>query len=439
MTRRLSRRALLGGIGAGALLSPFVPLLNTSAQESAIPRRIIFLFSPNGTIRNNWKPSGSQDDFTFGSILEPLEPYKSYVNVVDGLRYANGGAGNRHMQGPFKFMAGSGLLAGNEFTGGGDASSGWGGHISVDQEIASLVGQETPFASLEFGVQNGGAQVRSRMSYAGSHQPLAPEQDPYAMFDRLFKDFDQSEDELARLRAERQSVIDVVRAQLTSIEPMYASKDKLKVDAHLDALRAIEKRLDTSYGAACELPVVGDTIDHMAAENFQVVSRLQIDLMVMALTCDMTRVASLMWTSATSNKTFPFLGFTDKHHDLSHEGDSNTVAQDKLTDINHFYAGELAYLASRLAAVEEGDGTMLDNTLIVWGNELGKGNSHTHHPVPIIMLGGAQGHFRMGRNLDYGDVIHNRLLVSLCHYMGLPDVTSFGDLDTGSGPLDNLV
>lgn len=433
-----SRRAFLTGLGAGVALTPFIPLLSASAQEGTMPRRVIFLFSPNGTIYEAWKPSGTENNFTFGSILEPLEPYKSYVTVLDGLRYASGGAGNNHMQGPHKFLAGSKLLEGNEFTGGGNASSGWGSQISVDQHIAATVGQQTPFASLEFGVQNGGSDIRTRMSYAGENQPIAPEQDPYAMFDRLFADFGQSEQELTRLRNERKSVIDVVRAQLASLEPRYASGDALKVESHLDALRSIEKRLDIEYGAACELPVLGDQIDHMADDNFQVVSRLQIDLMVMSLACDMTRIASLLWNGSTSSQTFPFLGFADKHHELSHEGDTNTLAQNKLIDINKFYAGEVAYLLSKLAAVPEGAGSMLDNTLVVWGNELGKGNSHSHYPIPLVLCGGAQGYFRMGRSLDAGDEIHNRLLVSICQYMGLSDQT-YGNLDTGSGPLDNLV
>ena len=244
--RCLSRRSFLTGLGAGVALSPFLPLFNTSAQEELIPRRVIFLFSPNGTIFNTWKPSGTENDFTFGAILAPLESYKSYVTVVDGLRYAEGGAGNHHMQGPHKFLAGSRLLEGNEFTGGGDATSGWGSHISVDQHIAATVGQDTAFASLEFGVQNGGAQVRSRMSYAGENQPIAPEQDPYAMIDRLFSDFGQSDEELAKLRAERKGVIGVVRGQLERIRPRYAAEDSLKLEAHLDALASIEKRLDAT-------------------------------------------------------------------------------------------------------------------------------------------------------------------------------------------------
>lgn len=434
-----TRRRFLAGLGAGALLTPFVPLFNTSAQETTIPRRVIFLFSANGTIRNAWKPSGTEDSFTFNEILEPLTPFQDYVTVLDGLRYASGGAGNNHMAGPCKFMCGSGLLSGNEFTGGGDASSGWGSGISVDQHIAKIVGEDTPFSSLEFGVQNGGANPRSRMIYAGENQPIAPEDNPYQMFDRLFGDFGQDENELERIRKERQSVIDVVKGQLESMEPKYAGSDKLKMSAHLDSIRSIEKRLELGYGNNCELPTVGDTVDHQADDNFQLVSRLQIDLMVMAFACDLTRVSSLMWSRATSQQSFPFIGLTDKHHDLSHEGDSNTSAQNKLIQINNFFAGELAYLMQKLSEVPEGDGTMLDNTLIVWGNELGKGNSHSRHPIPLVIAGGAAGYFRMGRNLDYGDMLHNRLLVSVCNYMGLEEQQTFGNLDDGSGPLPNLV
>ncbi len=161
--------------------------------------------------------------------------------------------------------------------------------------------------------------------------------------------------------------------------------------------------------------------------------------MVMAMACDLTRVGSLMWSRATSTQTFPFLGITSKHHDLSHEGNSNGPAIDKITTVNNFYAGEMAYLLQRLSEVPEGDGSMLDNTVVLWGNELGRGNNHSRHPIPLVMAGGSQGYFRMGRNLDYGDVQHNRLLVSLCNYMGLEDQETFGNLDDDSGPLPNLV
>ena len=431
----LNRRHFLGALGASAATLPLIPVPESHAQDAGI-RRIIYLFSPNGTIPNEWKPQGGETDFTFREVLAPLSDMKDYVTVVDGIRLPTGGPGSRHAQGPHKYMAGSRLLGG-EMGGGGNTSSGYGSHQTVDQRIADVVGQETPFASLELGVQNGGANVRSRMSYRDSNQPIVPEDNPYALFDRLFKDLDQDAGSLERLRAERLSVIDAVSDQLSRIHAKSGKSDQTKLDAHLTGVRAIEKRLQDGYGNNCTAPTVEQNIDHQADDNYQVVSELMMDQLVMAMACDLTRVSTVMWSRATSNQIFPFLGFTDKHHELSHEPDSNNGAKNKLIQINNFFASQLRYLMGKLDEVQEGNGTMLDNTLIVWGNELGKGNNHTHHPIPIVLAGGAAGHFRMGRNLDVDDVDINRLLVSTLQYMGLED-ESFGNLDEGSGPMSIL-
>lgn len=432
---RPTRRAFLGGLGFAATAS-LVPLLGSRAQAMSWPRRLIFLFSPNGTIHDAWKPEGGETDFTFGPILEPLTPFQDVVTVLDGLRYRPGGAGNTHMRGPHRFMAGSVLNDGNTFTGGGNASSGWGSHISVDQYVAPA---DTPFPSLEIGVQNGDANPRSRLAYAGSDQPLAPLDNPYDLYERLFGDLLAEASVVEQRRAERQSVIDLVDKQLLDVQNTYGASAQHKLDAHLQGIRAIEGRLDRQVDETCDIPERGGFLDHEADENYPTVSRLQMDLLVSAMACDQTRVATFMWNRSTSLQTFPWLGFNDPHHDLSHAGDSNTEAQDKLIAINQFYAGELAYLLERLAAVPEGDGTMLDHTLVVWGNELAKGNSHGVDPVPLVLAGGAQGFFRMGRNLTYDSVPNNRLLVSLCHYMGLEDQSTFGNLDDGAGPLPDLV
>jgi hypothetical protein len=436
-TGRLGRRAFLG-LGAAAAVSQFFPLSQSRAEDGGFPRRLVLLFSPNGTIYENWKPSGSGDAFTLKTILAPLEPFKDKLLIADGLRYAKGGAGNAHMQGPGKIWTGSALLAGDEFSGGGGATSGWGGGISIDQHIVNELSPPTKFGSLEFGVQTGSAQIRSRMSYAGSNQPIPPEDDPKAMYDRLFGDFGKDQAELEAARAERKSVIALLEKQLAVLGPRYGKDDALKIEAHLDALNEIEKRLDSSgvYPEACVPPVVGD-FDVQANDNFPAVTKAQLDLLAMSLTCDMTRVASLMWNTATSGKRFTWLDIAEGHHDLSHEGDTNTTARTKLTKINTWYAQQVAYLMEKLDSVPEGDGTLLDNTLIVWGNELGKGNVHSHHPIPFVLAGGAAGHFQMGRSLDFGDTPHNRLLVSLCDYMGV-SVTDFGDLDPGTGKLQGL-
>ncbi|MCA9649808.1 MAG: DUF1552 domain-containing protein [Myxococcales bacterium] len=436
-----SRRAFLGTLGASGVLAPFLPLLDREVEAAPgdFPLRLILLFSANGTLHERWQPSGSENDFTLGQILQPLDAYKDQMLVLDGLEMSRAGPGDGHQKGMGILWTGNTLLEGTEFEGGGDAgTAGWGGGISVEQHIANTVGLETPYKSLEFGVQTQGATVWSRMSYAGANQPIAPEDNPAAMYDRLFADFDVDATELERIKTQRQSVIDLVKGDLDSLMIRHGSADdKLKIQAHLDAIRAVEQRNQAEV-PSCEIPAAPAAIDHNANDNYPLVSQLQTDLMAMALTCDLTRVASLQWSRSVSNVRFTWKGITDGHHDHSHLGDSDPVMIDNISSINVWYAEQVRYLMDTLAAIPEGDGSVLDNTLIVWGNELSRGNSHGNNPIPFVLLGGAGGRLQMGRYLQYDSVRHNRLLVSLCHAMGLDGQTTFGNTDEGSGGLAGL-
>jgi hypothetical protein len=436
-----TRRAFLGTLGASGMLVPFLPMLDRELEAAPgdFPLRLILLFSANGTLHENWVPSGSESDFTLSTILAPLEPYRDRMVVLDGIEVSRNGPGDGHQKGMGILWTGNTLLEGTEFAGGDGSSAGWGGGISVDQHIANTVGTETPYKSLEFGVQTGGASVWSRMSYAGSNQPLAPEDSPQAMFDRLFADYDVDASELERLKAQRQSVIDLVKGDLDSLLVRHGSaSDKLKIEAHLDSIRAIEMRNQAEV-PACEIPLAPDGgIDPQANDNFPMVSNMQTNLLAMALTCNLTRVASVQWSSSVSGTRFTWAGVPEGHHDLSHLGDGDPAMIDKITTVNVWYAEQVKYLLDALAAIPEGDGTVLDNTLVVWGNELSRGNSHGNHPVPFVLLGGAGGRIQMGRFLQYDVVQHNRLLVSLCHAMGMEEQQSFGDTDVGSGGLAGL-
>ncbi|MEX1367525.1 MAG: DUF1552 domain-containing protein [Nannocystaceae bacterium] len=436
-----SRRAFLGTLGASGVLVPFLPMLDRELEAAPgdFPLRLLLLFSANGSLHEHWAPTGSESDFTFGSILAPLTPYKDKMIVLDGLEMSRDGPGDGHQKGMGHLWTGSTLLEGTEFQGGGNAgTAGWGGGISVEQHIANTVGTETPYSSLEFGVQTQGATVWSRMSYAGANQPIAPEDSPEAMYDRLFADFDVDATELQRIKAQRQSVIDLVKGDLDSLMLRHGSADdRLKIEAHLEAIRAVEQRNQAEI-PACEVPAAPGGLDHGANDNFPLVSQLQTDLMSMALTCDLTRVASLQWSRSVSNVRFSWLGINDGHHDHSHLGDGDPTMVDNITAINVWYAEQVKYLMDTLAAIPEGDGSVLDNTLIVWGNELSRGNSHGNRPIPFVLLGGAGGRLQMGRYLQYDNVRHNRLLVSLCHAMGLDEQTTFGNTDGGSGGLAGL-
>jgi hypothetical protein len=183
-------------------------------------------------------------------------------------------------------------------------------------------------------------------------------------------------------------------------------------------------------------------MDVQAPANMPAIGKLQMDLAAAALACDLTRVLSLQWTYAESNQSFPHLGFTDFHHVMSHAGDSDAAAQEKLTKINVWYAEQFAYLLGKLASYPEEGGTLLDNTAVLWCNEVGKGNNHAHRDLPFLLAGSCGGYFRTGRFVDYmaGGAAghpHNNLLVSLAQAMGLPD-TTFGDPAYSTGPLPGL-
>ncbi len=435
-----SRRRFLQGLGAAGVLLPFLPPLSreTEAAPGDGPRRLVLLFTANGTLHENWKPSGTETDFTLGPILSPLEAYKDRMLVLDGISTSRLGPGDGHQKGMGILWTGSQLLSGGEFPGGDGGSAGWGGGISIDQHIANTVGTETAYKSLEFGVQTGGANIWSRMCYAGSNQPIAPEDSPSAMFERLFADFDLDATELAKLTARRQSVIDVVKGDLDRLMVDHGSADdRLKVEAHLGSIRAIEQRINSEI-PTCDPPLPPGGLDEGANDNFPEVARRQMDLLAMSFGCDLTRVASLQLSRSVSQTRFPWIGVPDAHHDLSHLGNGDPAMIDKITAINNWYAEQVKYLLDALAAIPEGDGSVLDNTLVVWGNELSRGNSHGNEPVPFVLLGGASGALEMGRYLQYDGTAHNRLLVSLCHAMGMAGQQSFGNIDGGTGGLPGL-
>ena len=435
----LRRRTLLKGLGAATALTPFLPIFDSEANQD-MPKRLILLNGVNGTIYDNWLPTGTENDFTLSPILAPLEAHKEKLIVLGGMRVGSEGPGQGHGLGYAAQWNGSKLLDDPLFTGMG-GPSGWSGGTSVDQTLAQAFGDATPFPSLEFGVQHGGGRG---MISAGPNQPIQPEDNPYAMFDRLFSEFLLSPEELAQVRSERQSVIDIVKDDLASMESKIGASERYKTEAHLDGIREIEQRLtlDNGMPAGCSVPDLGEelSIFEIVQQNDMVptISRLQIDLMVMAMACDLTRFASLQWSRGLSPWRFTWLGISEEHHELSHAPDSDQAARAALTSINAWYAGEVAYLLDALAAIPEGNGTMLDNTLVGWSNALGRGNSHTSFQVPYVLAGSAGGYFQTGRFLDYGDASANRLLVSVCNAMGLPEITTYGDMDPGSGPLEGL-
>jgi hypothetical protein len=438
----IDRRQFLRGlgIGAAALAAPFCRV--ASAQEVGAPKRFIFMMTANGFQEDGYVVGGTGATFTLGPTLRALEPFRSKLLLLRGLdnEASYEGPGGAHQKGVGAWLTGRPLNDG-DFTGGnGDLLSGWASGISIDQRIANVIGSETRLPSLELGVQVRGASNRHRVSYTGSDAPLPPDSSPQRVYGRLFGAVTGDDAALARLRRRRQSVIDLARGDLSRLHGQLGVDDRPALEAHLERIRELERQLDV-VATSCDTPGEPATFDPMREGNYEQAGTLQIDLLVAAMACDITRVSTLLWSGGTSGQRFPSLGFGDAHHPLSHDGDGNAASQTKLRQIDRFHAERFAHLLARLDGTPEpggGGGTMLDNTVVVWGSELSKGNTHSRRDMPIVMAGGLGGYFRTGRALRFAGEPHNDLLLTILHGFGIRDAT-FGVPRLCSGPIARLL
>jgi hypothetical protein len=425
----IGRRTFGAAIGASLVAGSFLDVARGAPavrRAAKIAKRLVVFFTPNGTVHRYWRPSGSGENFSFvaGGILEPLAAHKAELVICDGIDFVGF---DNHAPG----MAG--MLTGN-----GGASSATRG-MSVDQYVAANLGGGTRFDSLEFGVQTSawGGQVQTRMSYSGAGTFVTPEDRPRNAFRRMFGEVTGDPTELDKLALRKRSILDAVKADLADLYPRLAREDQMKLEQHLDALRKTEKGM--TGGAACASPPSPTEIDPYANDNFPAVGRAQMDLLVMALACGLTRVASLQWAHTVSPTVFRWLGLSEGHHDLSHKDDSNIRGVADFVTSERWFAEQFAYLLGALAAAPEPgqSGSMLDHTLVVWAKELADGRRHDGKSVPFILAGKAGGYLRTGRYSSFTGAPHQKLLVSICHAMGLTNLT-FGDPTHGTGPLDGL-
>jgi hypothetical protein len=438
-TARLPRRTVLRGALGAAVGLPWLEAMapRRARAQSVPPKRFVIMFSPNGTLPTFWSPTGGETDFTLSPILAPLEPNRADIVIVKGLNQ-QGSGGDGHQNGIGGMLTGAPLNPG-PFAGVGAPPAGWASGPSVDQRVADGIAGSTKLRSLELGVQVGSADNWGRMIYRASDQPLPPDDDPASVYARVFADLHTDPGVLARLRRRRKSILDAVGGEYTRVKARLGAADQQRLDEHLAAVRELEGRLTSDAvvsGAACSDPKV-PPVAAQSNDAFPDVGAAQLDLLVMALACDVTRVASLQWSRSVAETRFTWLGINDGHHTLSHLGDDDAVAVNKLLAINNWYAGQMAGLIARLAAVPDGNGTtLLDNTLVLWCNELAKGNTHSRRGAPYVLAGRAGGGLRTGRFLDYTgqELPHNDLLVSLLNVMGLPD-TTFGKPDWSTGAL----
>ena len=435
MPRITNRRAFLRDLGVGAAAFPF--LLNLPslgfANQTARKQRLIVMFSPNGVFPKAFWPDEEGDKFTLKESLSPLEPFKSQSLILHGVCDKVRGDGDNHMRGIGCLLTGIELFPGN-IQGGSHTPAGWSSGISIDQEIKNFLHKNpstrTRFGSLEFGIMvPERADTWTRMSYSGPNKPIAPIDDPYQMFAKLY----------GRLKDQEslKSVLDELQDDFKKVESKVSAEDRQLLEEHVSFVREIEQELQAGPKADLDhaVPELEAGIKHQN-DNMPKLSKMQIDLMVNSFAADFARVATYQITNSVGGARMHWLGINEGHHELSHNPDSDQKSVDKLIKINKWYCEQLAYLCKRLAETPEpgGPGSLLDNTTIVWTNELGKGNSHTLDDIPFVLVGGGL-NFKMGRSLKLKKVPHNRLLLSLAHGFG-HNIKRFGNPDfCGDGPL----
>lgn len=422
----LSRRKLLAGLGAGLALAPFANHLAPRASAQPTPtRRLLVIASYFGTIPFAWRPSGSETSFELSRILAPLERHRAAILPLGGIgsEAAHHTGGDGHMRGVVCNLTAAPIHEGGDFE----------TYQSIDQHVADLFDGTTPRRSVELAVQGASSDG---WTWRGPGQMVPTEADPRAAWSRLFGDFaGGSSGDLSaeRALAQRRSVLDHQLRAVSRLRSRMPSADRARLDQHLEHLRELERRLSgTSSGPTCASPgepTAGDPHERLRAQS---------DLMVTALACGITHVGTLVWRS----DQWPRFGIGNDH-ELSHEPITpGSDPVERIVERCRWQAEEVAHVLDRLSEVPEGDGTMLDHTLVLWTNELATG-WHEHRNIPYVLMGNvpdASGAptFRTGRWLEYPEgTPSNDLFVSLAQAFG-STITRFGDRRWSRGPLDGL-
>ncbi len=431
----ISRRNLLRGAGGVVVALPFL-----EAHAQALPRkRFIALYHPNGVHTPRWFPTPglTESDFTLGPIHAPLEPWRARCLFTGGLdmSVAVSGPGEQHQRGVGAFLTGAKLDTGT-FTGNDGSTAGYALGPSIDQTLVGLIGQGTPIPSLQLGVRALLPNVSGVVSYRDANQPLLPQNNPRLTFRTLFGETQPPPDEQARLRTRRRSVLDAVKGQLGSLMKTVGQADRHRLDAHLTLVRELENRVTALPMSTCEAPSDPGLMDFEREARFGEVAQLQLELLTLALRCDLTRVATLMFSDAQNHTSLPHLDIHGDVHNLTHlsDGDPNRL---QVATRDTWQAGVLAQLLASLDTIDDAaGGTALDHTLILWGSDVSRGNTHAHDDMPFILAGGGAG-FRMGRSVRWNGRFHNDLLLSIVNAFG-GDLPTFGAPGFCDGPLSNL-
>jgi hypothetical protein len=444
--KHLSRRTLLRGLGTALalpLLDSMAPALKAAKDTAAKPAvRLGFVYVPNGIIPAAWTPTAEGTAFEFMRSMKPLEPFRDRLVVLSGLAQVNGralgdGAGDHARAGATwltgvhpKKTEGAGIHAG----------------ISADQIAAQEFGKKTQLASLEIGLDSpslaGGCDsgyscaYTNTISWRGPTTPLPMEMNPRAVFERLFGDGD-STDPAARLTAlkEQRSILDYITGDLDRLETSLGAQDRGKLTEYLDSIRDIERRIQKAeeQNATLKMPVIERP--EGAPADFETHAKLMIDLQVIAFQADLTRVITFMIGREGSNRSYRQIGVSDGHHSITHH-QNDPVKIENVTKIDTYHSQLFAYYLQKLKSTRDGEGSLLDHSMMLYGSSICDGNAHTHHDLPLVLAGGAAGQVKGGRHMRFPkETPMNNLLLTMLDKAGIPAPEKLGD---STGEIEHL-
>jgi hypothetical protein len=445
--RTLPRRTFLRGAGACValpLLDAMVPALAQSSAPKA--KRLGFIYMPNGVARNFdgidfFTPKTTGKHFELSRILTPLAPYKNQLTAVSGLAHHQAdahddGANGDHTRATSSWLAGVHCKR----TEGADVENG----VTADQLAAAVLGKETPLPSLELAIDLNFLSGQCENSYACIYMntlawrsptsPLPTENNPRLVFERLFGNGGTTAQRVA-LAHENRSILDSVSADFAKLSRTLGPADRSHVDSYLDAVREVERRIAAVENLSDDAGLPSLERPRGIPENFGDHVRLMYELQWLAFQADLTRVVTFMLGRELNFRTYPEIGFLEGHHGVSHHGDRPEQLE-KLAKLNTYQTELFAEFLAKLKATPDGDGNLLDHSMILYGSSISDGNLHTHHDLPVVLAGGGAGQVKGNRHVVYPkDTPLNNLLLSMLEKASVP-VEKFGD---STGRLDCLV
>jgi len=441
----LPRRTFLRGLGvtlALPWLDSMVPAFSSAkARAAQAVRRLGVVYVPNGMYMQSWTPSSAGSALEITETLSPLAPFKDQMLMVSGLCSEEGIANPGEGAGDHARAAGAFLTGVHpKKTEGADIRAG----ISMDQIAARVLGQETQLASLELSLESAdragscdpgySCAYANTLCWSSATTPLPMASDPRAVFERLFGTSGTT-DPAAWLEARQhdRSLLDMVTAKVARLKTELGSRDRVKLNEYLEAVRDVERRIQLAEQQTFrDLP----KLDQPAGvpEGFEAHAKLMFDLQVLAYQADLTRVISFMLGHETSNRAYPEIGVPDAHHALSHHGGDRLLIE-RLKKVDKHLATMFAYYVDRLASTSEGDGTLLDSAMILYGSGLSDGNRHNHHDLPAMLVGGCAGQLTGGRRVQVAkDTPNTNLFLAMLDKLGVP-LDTLGD---STGRVDAL-